>query len=62
MSILIPASYVEIDHYILKETCPVCNKKFKVGDSIELVPLQVSKTELVFTSEAIPVHTECHFV
>lgn len=62
MSIIIPASYEEMNHYILEEVCPICNKQFKVGDSIELVPLQQSKDGRTFNSEATPVHTECHFV
>ena len=62
MSILIPASYVEIDHHILKEVCPVCNKQFKVGDSIEMVPIQKSIDGKSFNSEAIILHTGCHFV
>ena len=62
MSIIIPESYVEIDHHILTETCPVCNETFKVGDSIEIVPIQKSKDGSDFTSVAVVVHTKCHYV
>ena len=62
MTIIIPESYVEIDHHILTETCPVCDKIFKVGDSIEMVPIQKSKNGEVFNSVAIPVHTNCYYV
>ena len=62
MAIIIPESYVEIEHHILTETCPICNEIFKVGDSIEIVPIQKSKDEKVINSVAIPIHTQCHYV
>lgn len=60
--ITIPERYVAIKHYILDETCPVCGKKFKVGDRVEMVPIQKSRSGQLFTSEAIIVHTDCHYV
>lgn len=62
MTIIIPESYVEIDHHILKEKCPICDKMFKVKDSIEMVPIQKSQDGNDFTSVAVVVHTKCHYV
>ena len=62
MSILIPEEYEKIGHHILEEVCPVCNKQFKVGDSIEMVPIQKSIDGNPFNSETVILHTECHFV
>jgi len=62
MTIIIPESYVEIKHHILEEKCPVCNKQFKVGDSLEFAPIQKSKDGRPFNAEVLVVHTDCYFV
>ena len=62
MTILINNDYVEFDHPILKEKCLVCEKQFKVGDNIEMVPIQKSKDGKEFNSVAIMIHTDCYYV
>ena len=62
MTIIIPEKYVAMKHYILDVTCSVCGKKFEVGDRVEMVPIQESKTGRTFDSEAVIVHTDCHYV
>jgi len=61
MTIKITKKYEEINHPILKEKCPVCEKQFMIGDNLEFVPIQVSDKES-FNSVTIMVHTECHFI
>lgn len=62
MNIIITDKHEEMDHWILKEICPVCEKKFEVEDSIEIIPIQKSKTLKEFTSVAIPIHTSCYYI
>lgn len=62
MTIIIPEEYVEIKHPIIEEKCPVCGEVFKVGDSIELVPIQKSKDGKAFNAVAITIHTDCYYV
>ena len=62
MTILITEKYKEINHPILKQKCPVCEEQFKVGDNIEMVPIQKSKDGKEFNSVAIIIHTDCYYV
>jgi len=40
----------------------VCEEQFKVGDNIEMVPIQKSKDGKEFNSVAIMIHTDCYYV
>jgi len=62
MKILITEKYKEMNHHILKEKCLVCENQFKVGDSLEFVPIQKSKDNKTFNSLAIVIHTDCYWV
>ncbi|MBU0778097.1 hypothetical protein KKF82_07550 [Patescibacteria group bacterium] len=62
MSILITEKYKEINHPILKDICTICEEQFKVGDSIEMVPIQKSKNGESFNLIVIMIHTDCYYV
>ena len=48
--------------HMLKETCPVCKKKFKLNEKFILCPIQEPKGDYIINSVAIPIHTECYYV
>ena len=52
----------KIGKYMLKEVCPVCNKKFKLGEDIVLCPIQVPKGCYVINAVSLPIHVKCYYV
>ena len=51
----------EVGKHMLKKKCPVCDKKFKLGETIVLCPIQVLKEEFGNVM-CLPVHTKCYLV
>lgn len=52
----------EVGKHMLKDKCPVCEKKFKMGEKIVLCPIQEPKGDYFIDARAIPIHTKCYFV
>lgn len=50
------------NHPIFNKMCLVCDKKFKVGDEILLVPIQRSKSNKSFNAVSIIIHVDCYEV
>ena len=56
MSVIIPEDFED------DVQCPICFKHFKVGDSVELAPVQKSKSGKEIVVKAIMVHTDCYYI
>ena len=51
----------DVGENLLKKKCPICNKKFKIGEKIILCPIQASKKGWT-NAVALPIHTKCYWI
>ena len=51
----------EVGEQMLKDICPVCKKKLKLGEKIVLVPIQAVR-EGFGNVMCLPTHTKCYWV
>jgi hypothetical protein len=52
----------EVGDNMLNDKCPVCNKKFKLGEKIILCPIQAPRGDYFINARAISIHNKCYFV
>ena len=51
----------EVGEHMLKDVCPVCKKKLKLGEKIVLVQIQAVKKGFG-NAICLPTHTKCYWV
>ena len=52
----------EVGNAQLKERCPVCQKRFKLGERIILCPIQDYIGEGFVNAMALPIHLSCYYI
>lgn len=51
----------EVGENMLDKKCPVCKKKFKLGEKIVLCPIQAPKKGYI-NAMALLIHTKCYYI
>lgn len=52
----------DVGESMLKQVCPVCEKKFKLDEKIILKAIQEPKGDYYINAVALPIHTKCYWV
>lgn len=47
---------------LLKDKCPICKKRFKLGDKFILCAIQEPAGDFYINAIAIPIHAKCYYV